>query len=537
MHRAHRTSRTFTPRRRLQAGCGSTALCVLLLLPATPLRAQALPPSLGDRVAELLALGDADGCVDFLRISDAEIQEAGDRQAAVNNALNALEAAGDIGDGLHAICGPSAVGSASALGGALDSAQATKTVSQFRLVRRRIDRRLPPRRPRPVQESPLMLFLQPAVPVRDPALGQAVQDGVAVFGEVEYERQDREATRLLDGYEADLRAGLIGIDYGWNRTVLGAWGGYRRMDGDLTSGFAPFLDDPAQQAAACGGVSPGGDFDLDGGSLGVFAGWKLGDSGFVDLNAARSRRDYRYTRNTCVIEITATPVSFVNGGLVGGPPDSPQPIDDIYAGYISGDTDVTESGLSLRAGFDRSRGAWTFGPRATLAYTRTSIDAYAETGWSTVANQVEPNNPAPLGDPPGPGQGRIITRAIGDGIGLELAYREQRHDSLLLEVGGVVERRFEHARGQLVAHASAYWRHEFRDDLRYATASFVQDLRPDPVVFAFANGEVDADTAVFTLGLTAVFNARAAMRLELSHLAFDRHLDATGISAQVRVGL
>lgn len=533
MHRFIRTSRTSTPRPRLRAGC-SAVLCALMLpLLANGARAQSQPPSLGELIERSLALGFASGCVNFLRLSETDIANAGSAQNAVNDALNALETAGEIGDGLHAICGPSAVGSASALGGALNTVQATKTVSQFRLVRRRIDHRLGPRRQRPVQEAPLMLFLQPAGPGPDPELRREVHGGVAVFGEVEYEQQDREATRLVDGYEAHVRAGMIGLDYVFGSAVVGAWGGYRRMDGDLIGGFAPFLSDPAQQSAACGGVSPGGDFDLDGGSLGVFAGWTLGDSGFFDLNASRSRRDYRYTRNTCVIEITSQPLTFVNGQLLG----SGQAIDDIYAGYISGDTDVTESAISLRAGFDRSRGAWSFGPRATLAYTRTTIDAYAETGWSTVDNPVTPNNNAAPGVDPQPGQGRIIEREIGDGIGLELAYREQRHDSLLLEVGGVVERRFEHARGQLVAHASAYWRHEFRDDLRFATASFAQDGRQDPVVFSFANGEVDADTAVFTLGLTAVFNARAAMRLELSHLAFDRHLDATGISAQVRVGL
>lgn len=531
-----RCDKTPLKRRALHAGVhiGCNALSAALLLALAMPTALAQSMSLGDQLDAQLGLGDPSGCVDFLRITDADIVDAGDSQRAVNTRLNRLDDLDQIGDGLHAICGPSAVGSASSLGGGLNSVQATKTVSQFRLVRRRIDQRLP-RRPRTVQESPLMLLLQPARLQSDEELRRQAPAGVAVFGDVEYERQDRETTRYEDGYEADIAGGTIGIDYAWDRAVVGAWGGYRRMDGDFRGGFERFLSDPAQLAAVCGGVLPGGDFDLDGGRFGGFAGWRLGDAGFIDINASRSRRDYRYDRNTCMIEVTAQPLSYVNGQLFGGG----LPIDDIYAGRISGDTDITETGFSIRAGFDNNRGAWTFGPRATLGYSRTTIDAYSESGRSTVDNPVTPNNPVNPADPnpPLPDQGRIINRALGDPIGLELAYREQKHDSLLLELGGLVERRFETSRGMLVAHASAYWRHEFKDEPRVATVRFVQDLRPDPVFFSFVNGQVDADTALFSVGLTAVFNERAAMRFEVTHLAFDSYLDSTGVSAQVRVGL
>ena len=525
-----RCDKTPLKRRALHAGVciGCNALSAALLLALAMPTALAQSMSLGDQLDAQLGLGNPSGCVDFLRITDADLVDAGnDPQLAVNRQLNRLDARGQIGDGLHAICGPSAVGSASSLGGGLNTVQATKTVSQFRLVRRRIDQRLP-RRPRTVQESPLMLFLQPARLQSDGELRRQAPAGVAVFGDVEYEQQDRETTRYEDGYEADIAGGTIGIDYAWDRAVVGAWGGYKRMDGDFRGGFERFLSDPAQLAAVCGGVLPGGDFDLKGGRFGGFAGWRLGDAGFIDINASRSRRDYRYKRNTCMIEVTAEPLSYVNGELFGGG----LLIDDIYAGRISGDTDITETGVSIRAGFDSSRGAWTFGPRATLGYARSTIDAYAETGRSTVDNPVTPNG---AGLPPD--GGRIINRALGDPIGLELAYREQEHDSLLLEIGGLVERRFETSRGMLVAHASAYWRHEFKDELRFATVRFVQDLRPDPVFFSFVNGQVDADTALFSVGLTAVFNERAAMRFEVTHLAFDSYLDSTGVSAQVRVGL
>ena len=531
-HSEHPSSRT-----RISAGCAGLLGALLLVLAAPIARAQSQPLSLTEQLDEQLGLGDFRGCFDLLRLTEADVTAAdGNPQTAVNRELNRLEAAGHIGNELRAICGPSAVNSASSLGGALNTVQATKTVSQFRLARRRIDQRLPRRPSLSVQGMPLMLLLQSAGLEHDPELRRHAAVGAAVFGEVEYEQQDREITRYEDGYEADITGGAIGMDYAWDRAIVGAWAGYKRMDGDFQGGFVRFLSNPAQLSAVCGGVLPGGDFDLDGGLLGVFAGWKMGDAGFVDVNASKAQRDYRYNRNTCAIESNSESLSFneENGelssdGIV---------IDDIYAGRVSGDTTVTETGLSIRAGFDAVRAAWTFGPRATLSYARSTVDAYSETGRSTVSNPVEPVGAFDPENPnPQPDAGRIVNRALGDPLGLELAYQEQKQDSLLLEVGGLVERRFEMSPGLLVAHASAYWRHQFRDDLRFATARFVQDQRPDPVYFSFVTGQVDANSALFTLGVTALFNERAAFRLEVTHLAFDRYLDSTAISAQFRVGL
>jgi hypothetical protein len=135
---------------------------LLLGLAASTAHAQSQPLSLDDQLRDQLALGDANGCVDLLRITPADIdtdngETPGD---VVNDELERLaDDLDQIDKELRAICGPSAVGSASSLGGALDSVQATKTVSQFKLARRRIDQRLPRRGRRPTSAS-LMLMMQ-----------------------------------------------------------------------------------------------------------------------------------------------------------------------------------------------------------------------------------------------------------------------------------------------------------------------------------------------------------------------------------------
>ena len=495
----------------------------------------------------------ADGCVDLLRITQAVIDSdryLGNAQQAVYDELTRLGGLGQMGKELRVICGPSAVGSASSLGGALDSVQATKTVSQFKLARRRIDQRLPRRERRPTSAS-LMLML--AGPERE--ISRYASAGFGVFGEIDYEWRERDATRFEDGYKGHVGAGSLGFDFAWDRGVAGVWGGYAKTDADFRGGsaqafkggepdpdFDSLLSDPTVLSGVCGGVLPGGEFDLEGSRFGAFVSWKLGESAFLDFAATYSRLDYDYARDICVIEADGTEsLAFDNGVLFN---DEPAPgdghfdtgdhrIDDIFAGTVSGDTTVTDYGLSLRAGFDKDAGAWSFGPRATLYYLHSKVDGYAETGSSTVANPVTPaaNNPG-TNDEAGP-----VERTLGGSLGLELAYEDREEDATLLEIGGVVERHFDTDNRTLIAHASAYWRHQFDDSRRFTTVQFVQDRRPTPTQFTFASNEIDPDNALFSLGVTALFAQRAVVRLEVTYLAFDTLIDSTVVSLQFRVAL
>jgi len=514
---------------------------LLLGLAASTAHAQSQPLSLDDQLRDQLALGDADGCVDLLHITDDDIAAVGAQQAVVNELA---DLGPEIGNELRAICGPSAVGSASSLGGALDSVQATKTVSQFKLARRRIDQRLPRRGQRPKSAS-LMLMLQ-GEPQRE--ISRYASEGYGVFGQIDYEWRERDATRFEDGYKGHVQGGSLGFDFAWDRGVAGVWGGYAKTDADFRGGsvqaFTPdddpdpaldsVLSDPTVLSSVCGGVLPGGEFDLEGSRFGLFVSWKFGESAFLDFAASRSHLDYNYARDTCVIEAQGDETLVFEDGVLfndgneNGLDAGDQVVDDIYAGTVSGDTTLTEDGLSIRAGFDKDAGAWSFGPRATLYYLRSQVDGYAETGSSTVDNTVTPvadENVVP------------VQRTLGGPLGLELAYEDRDEDATLLEVGGVVERHFETDIGMLIAHASGYWRHQFDDSRRFTTAQFVQDFRSTPTQFTFASDEIDPDNALFSLGVTALFAQRAAVRLEVTHLAFDMLVDSTAVSLQFRVAL
>jgi hypothetical protein len=517
---------------------------LLLGLAASTANAQSQPLSLDDQLRDQLALGDANGCVDLLRVTDADIEAAGGPQEAVADELKRLAELGQIGNELRAICGPSAVSSASSLGGALDSVQATKTVSQFKLARRRIDQRLPRRRPRPTSTS-LMLMLQ-GEPQRE--ISRYASEGYGVFGQIDYEWRERDATRFEDGYKGHAQGGSLGFDFAWDRGIAGVWGGYSKTDADFRGGsaqafslggepdpdFDSLLSDPTVLSGVCGGVLPGGEFDLEGSRFGLFVSWKFGESAFLDFAASRSRLDYDYARDTCVIEAQGSETLVFDDTVLFNDnppgdgvfdPDTELRVDDIYAGTVSGDTTLTDDGLSIRAGFDKDAGAWSFGPRATLYYLRTQVDGYAETGSSTVANAVSPV------------AGDLVERTLGGPLGLELAYEDREEDATLLEIGGLVERHFEAGNDMLIAHASAYWRHQFDDSRHFTTAQFVQDLRPTPTQFTFASNEIDSDNALFSLGVTALFAQRAAVRLEMTHLAFDTLVDSTAVSLQFRVAL
>ena len=526
---------------------------LLLGLAASTAHAQSQPLSLDDQLRDQLALGDGLGCVDLLRITQADIDSAvpPTEQQAVNVELKRLAGLGQIGNELRAICGPSAVSSASSLGGALDSVQATKTVSQFKLARRRIDQRLPRRERRPTSAS-LMLML--AGPERE--ISRYASEGYGVFGEIDYEWRERDDTRFEDGYKGHVGAGSLGFDFAWDRGVAGVWGGYAKTDADFHGGSAQafrgqrtgsrlrFASERSDGAVRRLRRRPAGRrVRSRRQSLRRVRELEAGESTFLDFAATYSRLDYDYARDICVIEADGTEsLAFdeEKGVLFNDEPapgdgsfdDGDHRIDDIFAGTVSGDTTVTEYGLSLRAGFDKDAGAWSFGPRATLYYLHSTVDGYAETGSSTVANPVTPVNPA---EPDGTVD--TIVRTLGGPLGLELAYEDHDEDATLLELGGVVERHFETDNGMVIAHASAYWRHQFDDSRRFSTVQFVQDRRPTPTQFTFASNEIDPDNALFSLGVTALFAQRAVVRLEVTYLAFDTLIDSTLVSLQFRIAL
>ena len=501
--------------------------------------AQPAPRSLDQALVDTLALGNAAGCGPAFGLPD--FSAALNPQLALDTFLAAERDGGRLGKELAAVCGSSAVASAAALGGSLGSPQTTKTVSQFRLARARVDSRLDAGGKRADVDRPVLLAqLGGGLPMTGtaPAAGeQTAGTGPGLFTQLSHERRERVTTALEAGYKAGVSEALVGLDYaardGW---VGGAWLGYRSTDADYRgaklliggadAGFGGSLG-AATQSEVCK-IGPGGGFDDKGTLVGGFIAKRIGQA-FADVGVQFSRRDYSYQRNVCAIEAgsaaivrdAGSPSGFSSGATVA---DGGIPIDDIYAGTISGKARVSEWILSGRVGFDGGGEQWQWGPRLSLSYQRTSIGAHTESGRTSVSHTVASNNPAIL----------TTLRAAGDPTGLELTFDPQRRTSLLSELQLVGAYRHEAAFGTLVPRLSVTWQHEFKGERQLVGVRMAQDRRASPTRFSFSTDSSDKSKGAVALGLSLQRGSQFAADIEVSRLLADDRFDSTQFALQAR---
>jgi uncharacterized protein YhjY with autotransporter beta-barrel domain len=182
-------------------------------------------------------------------------------------------------------------------------------------------------------------------------------------------------------------------------------------------------------------------------------------------------------------------------------------------------------------GYDFGDERFLWGPRLSVTYLRSELDAFTESGQTSVTNTVESNTPFdPINDP----RGLTTTRATGDPIGLELVFGDQDRTSLQTEAQLVVAYRFEPEFGAIVPRVSASWIHEFEGERELVTVHMAQDLRPRPTRFSFTTDSADENKGVVAFGLTALLGARFAADLEVAHLVADEKFDSTAVTAQAR---
>ena len=499
--------------------------------------AQPPPRGLDQALVDTLALGNAAGCGTAFGLPD--FRTAADPQLALDTYLAAERDAGRLGKELAAVCGSSAVASAAALGGSLGSPQSTKTVSQFRLARARVDSRLDSRGKRADFGSPVLLAqLGGGSPLTGAAaaVGDDASDGgPGLFSRLSHERRERVTTALEAGHKAAASEAQIGIDYaargGW---VAGAWLGYRSTDADYRgvklliggadAGFGGSLG--AVQAEICK-VGPGGGFDDKGAQLGGFIAKRSGQA-FADVGVQFSRRDYSYQRNVCAIEADSaaivrdagSPSGFSSGSTVAAGGIA---IDDVYAGTVSGKARVSEWSLSGRIGFDGGGEQWQWGPRLSLTYQRTNIGAYTESGRTSVTHTVESVSKA-----------LRTSRAAGDPTGLELAFDRQSRTSLLSELQLVAAYRHETGLGTLVPRVSLSWQHEFKGEREPVTVRMAQDRRTSPTRLSFTTDSTDKSKGTVSLGLSLLRGPQFAADMELTRLLADDRFDSTQLALQAR---
>jgi uncharacterized protein YhjY with autotransporter beta-barrel domain len=510
-------------------------ITALLVLGSLVVFAEPAPKALDQALSDTIQLGRANGCDGRFGIPDF-----GGDQEALDKFLVSLRDTGQLGKELTAVCGSSAVTSAAALGGSLGSLQTTKTVSQFRLTRRRVDSRLGLRGRRFGLNGSIMLAELdeplPSTLADAPYFEPIPLTGFGVFAQGEYERRDRESTALEAGYESDVSGGVVGVDYATTDGILlGGWAGYGSMTADYTGANllvgSPFGADtsglsrslsPSLIADICN-LSPGGGFNDDGFKFGGFTGARFG-RGFADVVLQYSHRDYDYQRNVCAIESpSGSEIKKVGEGFQT---TDGLKIDDIYAGTITGETTLNEWSLSGRAGYDFGNERFLWGPRVSVTYLRSDLDGFTESGRTSVTNTVESNNPDVL----------TTKRAIGDPTGLELAFDDQDRTSLQTEAQLVAAYRFEPEFGAIIPRVSASWIHEFEGKRELVTVRMAQDRRATPTRFSYTTDSADENKGIIAFGITALVGARFAADLEVSHLVADEKFDSTVVTAQARWG-
>ena len=206
------------------------------------------------------------------------------------------------------------------------------------------------------------------------------------FADVSYAFGDHDTTVNTPGHDADTLSITAGVDYRVNPVVVvGAALAYQDTSNDFSAGV--------------------GALDVSGISLSGFGSWHWAETGYVDGILRFGQNDYDSRRRTR------------NGAVA------------------TGDTEGDEVALSLGAGYDFNRAAWTLGPTARINYTDVTIDGYRE-------------------------------RSSGQA----LRYSDQDVESLNTQLGAQASRAFTTDFGVVLPQANLEWVHEFEDDGRRITA-------------------------------------------------------------------
>jgi uncharacterized protein YhjY with autotransporter beta-barrel domain len=235
-----------------------------------------------------------------------------------------------------------------------------------------------------------------------------------------------------------------------------------------------------------GDFSGGGRFTQKSQGVLLYGSWFPTDGLFIDASLGMENLDQHTRRlvgrRVVVTTPTTTTVTF-------DPPLS------------AADSNANSRNISssLRGGYDFLVGAVTLGPRIGLARHKITLDGFAETGATPMT----------------------------------LRFDQQTEKSLQSSLGIYANRVYGLPAGVLSVQLNADWLHEFADDQRVLTASFAEDLRPDPVQLRFLNQAPDRDWFNVRVGAVAVFprglNAFLALESTFGHDYLDRYGASIGL--------
>lgn len=132
-------------------------------------------------------------------------------------------------------------------------------------------------------------------------------------------------------------------------------------------------------------------------------------------------------------------------------------------GRATGSTDGLEMSALLNGGYNMRSGNWAYGPVASLAYTRVSLDGFTESGSLTPLRYPDQHQ-----------------ESLRSNLGARISYTTQ--------LGGV----------RVTPQARITWQHEFMDSTQSMDASFASGPGP---VFSVDGPEIGRDSALITAGV------------------------------------
>ena len=159
-----------------------------------------------------------------------------------------------------------------------------------------------------------------------------------------------------------------------------------------------------------------------------------------------------------------------------------------------GDTDGNDFAINLSGGFNKNKGGTSYGAYARASYLQLDIDGYSETA----------------SDPNAAGAGSI------------LMFGSQSIDSLITVAGATVSHAISTERAVIVPQLTLEWEHEFADDAREISASFVFD--PNNQFFEISTDSPDRDYLNLGIGFSMVTKGGKS-----AYLIYERKIDQTDI--------
>jgi outer membrane lipase/esterase len=318
---------------------------------------------------------------------------------------------------------------------------------------------------------------------RRPALGagaaadtqaSSLDNPVGWFFESSYGFGDHDQTASEDAFDFDSLSLTTGTDYNLGSAVLGISVGLDRYKADFDSAV----------------LVSGGNVEVEGISGSLFGAW-FGSSWTVNGIATYGSLESEMTRR--VLYISVNPACTLGCGAdraVTGSPDG---------SYIA---------LGLSVGYEFSVGDWAISPSLSASYRDVDIDGHTET--DSLANG-----------------------------GLALRYDDQsiasKRSIAALSFSRPISRTF----GVLVPNLRIEWHHEFEDDARALQVKYAADTTATSCAgsvscFTLLTDELDADFAVASVGLSAVFAQRIQAYIFYEALLGVENLSGNSIALGLR---